>query len=226
LVCLVGPAGGGKTTLAERLIGEEQGSITKSISVTSRPQRPNEVPGKSYHFVSRDEFNTRVQKGLFFEWEEIHGNLYGTLRDSLESAIREGQDLLFDIDIRGARSLEAAFPDSVVIVFIVPPSFSLVTERIRARGDVSTEELNRRLETAREEYRMMYQAFSYGGADGVGMAAGGNRKSPGGEYLVVNDTIEYAQSALRSIVSAERVRLQRQNRTAVERLFSIDVPAS
>lgn len=220
LLCLVGPAGGGKTTLAERLIEAEKGGITKSISVTSRPQRSNEVAGKSYHFVSRDEFNARVQQGHFFEWEEIHGNLYGTLRSSLESAIAEGRDLVFDIDIRGARSLEAAFPGSVVIVFIIPPAFSQVTDRIRARGEVSAEELSRRLETAREEYRLMYQAFSNGLGSVMRPDQGGNRRSPGGEYLVVNDTIEYAQATLRSIVLAERVRLQRQSQSAVERLLS------
>jgi guanylate kinase len=126
-----------------------------STSVTSRPPRNGEVQGASYHFVTREDFIARRERGEFFEWEETHGNFYGTLRSSLQNGIEGGHDLLFQIDIRGAITMKRHFPDNTVAVFIIPPSFEALRERLITRGAVDAAELDRRFATAHQEYQTL-----------------------------------------------------------------------
>jgi len=207
LFVLIGPTGSGKSTFCSRLVGEFSKDLHYSISVTSRAPRANEVRGKSYHFVSREEFLDRRDKGEFFEWEETHGNLYGTLRSNLENGINGGNDLLFQIDIRGAMSLKRAFPENTVSVFIMPPSFQALKERLAGRGTVDPQELARRFATARDEYTALRKLSSEPGKV---------------DYLVVNHDLEETYSRIRSIVVAERARYHRMDQGSVAQFCEID----
>jgi guanylate kinase len=200
LFVLVGPSGSGKSTLCNRLVKDFHADLHYSISVTSRPPRAGEVDGKSYHFVSREEFIAQRERGEFFEWEETHGNLYGTLRSSLENGINSGHDLLFQIDIRGAMTMKRNFPDNTVAVFIIPPSFEALQERLLGRGTVDEAELQRRIATARQEYEAL-QALS----KDKGMI----------DYLILNHDIEDAYVNMKGIVLAERSRYLRMDSGSV-----------
>jgi guanylate kinase len=200
LFVLVGPSGSGKSTLCSRLVKDFHTDIHYSISVTSRPPRKGEIDGTSYHFVSREEFSARRERGEFFEWEETHGNLYGTLRSSLENGINSGHDLLFQIDIRGAMTMKKNFPDNTVAVFVIPPSFEALQERLLGRGSVDEAELERRIATARQEYEAL-QALS----KEKGMI----------DYLILNRDIEDAYVQMKGIVLAERSRYLRMDSESV-----------
>jgi guanylate kinase len=177
-----------------------------SISVTSRPPRNGEVQGKSYHFVSREEFIARRERGEFFEWEETHGNLYGTLRATLQNGIDGGHDLLFQIDIRGALTMKSNFPDNTVSVFIIPPSFEALRERLVARGPVDPPELERRFATARQEYEALLSLRAQ--HDKV-------------DYLLLNRDIEETYAQMKGIVLAERSRYLRMDGDSVAKFCKV-----
>lgn len=197
---VIGPSGSGKSTLCSRLVREFESDLHYSISVTSRPPREGEVDGKSYHFVSREEFLARRDRGEFFEWEETHGNLYGTLRATLENGINSGHDLLFQIDIRGALTMKKNFPDNTVAVFIIPPSFEALRERLVGRSPVDSAELDRRFATARQEYETLRDLHGDKGSI---------------DYLLLNSNLEDAYSQIRAVVVAERSRYSRMDKGSV-----------
>ena len=206
LLCLVSPAGGGKTTLRKRLLAEFD-DVQPSISVTTRAPRAGEVAGVNYHFVSEADFQTKITNGEFFEWEEVHGNCYGTLRTSIDVGIQSGIDLVFDIDIRGANSLRKTYPRETVVVFIVPPSPQELRRRLTSRGGIDVAELRRRLGTAEAEYALLQRAYDEG------------RKEI--DYLLVNDDLETAYARLRTILGAERIKLQRYLAEEVSRYAQV-----
>jgi len=207
LFILVGPTGSGKSTFCERLIVDFPEELSYSTSVTTRPARPNEVPGKSYHFISRDEFVARREKGEFFEWEENHGNLYGTLLSNLENGITQGKDLLFQIDIRGSLNFKRHFPENTVTVFIVPPSFDDLRKRLQGRGTVDQGELQRRFSTARSEYEAL---LSLHGSPGGGI-----------DYMIVNRELDLTYEEVRAIVVAERARYSRLDKDSVRQFCEV-----
>lgn len=153
-----------------------------------------------YHFLARPEFEARRDAGAFLEWAEVFGNLYGTPLDALEMALRGGQDVVFDIDWQGARQLAASAPDDVVRVFILPPSREALTQRLKARAADSHEVLARRLAGASEEMSHWHEY----------------------DYVIVNSDLDDSLAALRSILSAERLRRARRPRLAafVDQLMS------
>ncbi|MCX6115170.1 MAG: guanylate kinase [Proteobacteria bacterium] len=206
LFVLMGPTGSGKSTFCGRLIKENPETMQYSISATTRAPRASEVQGKSYHFMSREEFIERRTKGEFFEWEENHGNLYGTLRASLEDGINAGKDLLFQIDIRGALNFKQNFPQNTVTIFIIPPTFADLQKRLQGRGTVDPLELERRFATAKGEYGAL---LSLGGDTGKI------------DYLVVNNELDQTYEAIYSIVLAERSRYHRMERSSVEQFCDI-----
>lgn len=207
LLCLVGPAGGGKTTLRARLLADFPNEVMASVSVTTRAPRPGEVHGHSYFFIGRDEFVKRRAAGDFYESEEVHGNLYGTLKSTLDEAIRRGVDLLLDIDIRGALRFRREYPANAVVVFMVPPSTADLIARLRTRGPLPDAELGVRLETARGEYRTLLEVA----ADPAAV-----------QYFLVNDALEDTYAALKTIRAAEKFRLHRLESSEVAALCRID----
>lgn len=196
LLILSSPSGAGKTTLTRKLQVSFP-ALRFSVSHTTRKPRANEVDGKDYHFVTREEFDELVARDAFVEWAEVHGNCYGTSRAEIERARSEPgvSGMIFDIDYQGARQIRAKIPE-VVSVFILPPSMLELERRLKGRASETEETLSRRFKAAIEEIE------HYGFFD----------------YLVVNDDIEKAFSHLQGVVLAERSRRTRRAELA-ERLL-------
>ena len=128
MLVLSSPSGAGKTTLSKRLISLNP-DLVLSISATTRAPRPGEVEGQDYYFLTRKEFEEKIEAGEFYEWAKVFDHYYGTPKAPIEEALDEGRDVVFDIDWQGARSLAKEAPDDVVRVFILPPSLALLRER-------------------------------------------------------------------------------------------------
>jgi guanylate kinase len=144
LVVISAPSGAGKTTIARAML-ERFPALSFSVSATTRPRREDEVDGKDYYFLSRGEFERRIAAGEFAEWEEIYGNLYGTLKAEIARAASDGRGLLFDVDVKGALSLKRMYPDALLI-FIQPPSLEILAKRLRNRKTEDAAAFARRME--------------------------------------------------------------------------------
>ena len=179
------PSGSGKTTLVSRLLASLPG-LMFSVSYTTRKPRGDEVDGRSYRFVSRQDFEAMVARGEFLEWAEVFGNYYGTHRGILEEAQAQGKDLVLDIDVQGARQLRSRIPEAVS-VFILAPSRQILEQRLRARGEDREDVIERRLRDAAEEIRN-YDRY---------------------DYVVINRDLDDSATTLSAIVRAERVRRSR-----------------
>lgn len=155
IIVISAPSGAGKTSIA-RLLLERFPSWRFSISATTRPKRDYEVGGIDYYFFDRGEFEQHVGAGDMVEWEEIYGNLYGTLRSEVDRLLADaGVDaLLFDVDVKGALSIRDAFPEETTLVFIAPPSIDVLEDRLRGRNTETEETLQRRMDRARMEMTM------------------------------------------------------------------------
>ncbi len=147
LIVISAPSGAGKTTVAHHLLARFP-QLRFSVSATTRPQRPGEVHGKDYFFLSRQEFEAAIRAGDLVEYEEIFGHLYGTLRSQVEEALRRGEFLLFDVDVKGALSLRRAYPEETFLIFIAPPSMEELERRLRQRGTETEEQIRQRLQRA------------------------------------------------------------------------------
>jgi guanylate kinase len=143
LIVISAPSGAGKTTIAQAILRQNP-SLAFSVSATTRPRRVSETDGKDYVFLGKEEFRRRGEAGEFVEWEEIYGELYGTLRSAVDAALAEGKHLLFDIDVKGGLSIKQAYPQALLI-FIAPPSAQALRERLIARHTENAETLARRL---------------------------------------------------------------------------------
>jgi guanylate kinase len=144
LIVISAPSGAGKTSIA-RAILERHPAMRFSVSATTRPRRATETDGRDYFFLSRKEFEDRVAVGAFAEWEEIYGDLYGTLRSEIDRAVRAGDTMLFDVDVKGGLSIKRLYPEAVLI-FVRPPSVGVLLERLRNRRTEDAETLARRME--------------------------------------------------------------------------------
>ncbi len=184
LIVVSGPSGVGKTTLVERVLAADA-LVRRSISATTRGPRAGEVEGRDYFFVARSRFEA-MKKGDLVEWADVHGALYGTPRRFLEAEVAAGRDVILNIDIQGGDQVKRSFPNAVM-VFILPPSFQVLEERLRARGDVAGEGLKVRLANAQREIQ-----------------AGARY-----DYIVINDEVGRAAGELAAIVTAERCRRER-----------------
>ena len=176
------PSGSGKSTLVGRLLASDP-NLLFSVSYTTRKLRGAEVDGQSYHFISREDFETRIRRGEFLEHAEVFGNYYGTHRGILERAIAEHKDLVLDIDVQGARQLKESIGDAISI-FILAPSREILEQRLRVRSEDAETVIQRRLREAADEIRS-YTSY---------------------DYVLVNDDLERSVDTLAAIVKAERVR--------------------
>jgi guanylate kinase len=150
LLVLSSPSGGGKTTIARHLMKNHR-DMRFSISATTRQKRPKEQHGRDYYFLSKDEFEDKINNDQLVEYEEIFGNYYGTLKSEVENAIIAGEKLIFDIDVKGAFSVRNAYPEESLLMFISPPSVSELERRLRRRSTESDEEIARRIARAKME---------------------------------------------------------------------------
>jgi guanylate kinase len=180
------PSGGGKGTLIRRVL-DVMPDLGYSVSYTTRAPRPGEVNGREYFFVDRKTFEEMVAAGDFLEWANVHGNLYGTSAQQIARETAAGADIVLEVDVQGAASVRQLALDAVGI-FILPPSYETLRERLVARGTDTPEQLEVRLRNAPDELNQ-YSAF---------------------DYVIINDNRERAATQLASIIQAERVRCERQ----------------
>lgn len=154
LIVLSAPSGAGKTTVARHLLSTFP-QLRFSVSATTRSLRPGEVHGRDYFFLSRDDFRRAIEQEDLIEYEEIFGNYYGTLRSVVKDAVERGEFLVFDVDVKGALSLQRSFPDDTLLIFVAPPSLNALEERLTARHTETVEQIATRL--SRAEMEMAHQ---------------------------------------------------------------------
>jgi guanylate kinase len=178
------PSGTGKTTVVERLV-QVMPELALSRSYTSRPARGGEIDGVDYNFITRARFEEMIAAEDFLEWADVFGNLYGTCASDVEREISRGRDIVLVIDVQGARQVRQRYKDTVG-VFVLPPSFDILEQRLRGRSKDPEDAMQRRLRTARGEVSAFREY----------------------DYVIVNDELERCVERLRAIVLAERVRLR------------------
>ncbi len=180
LIVITGPSGAGKGSVVAGLRRER--NFHFSVSATTRRARPNEREGVNYYFIDRDEFEQWIAAGDFLEWAEYNGNLYGTPRRAVLEALAAGNDVLLEIELRGAQQIRDAYPDAVMI-FIVPPDLRTLERRLRGRGDTADAEVERRMEIARHEIKEAPDVF---------------------DYIVVNDELDQAIAEVGGILDSSQ----------------------
>lgn len=184
------PSGTGKTTLVERLV-QDLPNLHMSRSYTSRAAREGEQDGVDYNFISRDRFTAMVGQGAFLEWADVFGHCYGTAAADAEALLARGKDVVLVIDVQGARQVRSRGIETIGI-FVLPPSASILEQRLRGRSKDSEEQIRQRLDVACRE---VGEFAEY-------------------EYVVVNDELETAVARIGAIVLAERARVKTMRRTA------------
>jgi guanylate kinase len=186
LIVVSAPSGAGKTTIVKAILAKYP-SMLFSVSATTRPKRDIEVDGKDYFFLQRADFERRIAAGELVEWEEIYGNLYGTLKAEVEKALTTGRTMLFDIDVKGGLSIKRLYPHDSVIIFIKPPSIEVLRDRLRNRKTEDDATFKRRMERVAMELGMASQF----------------------DYQVVNDNLEQAIAEVDKLVIEHTSEAQR-----------------
>ena len=180
LFVISGPSGVGKSTVVKEVMRRSE-NLNFSISATTRPQRPGEIDGRNYFFMTRCEFEQMIAEEKLLEYTEYVGNYYGTPESQVDSALAQNSDILLDVEVNGALNVKRRRPDAVLI-FMLAPSFSEIEKRLNGRGDTAPELIKKRLDQARWEYTMADQY----------------------DYLVVNDNVNKAVEEILSIMTAEK----------------------
>ncbi len=187
MLVLSSPSGAGKTTLSRMLLKADR-NVDLSISVTTRPRRRGEVDGRDYHFIDLARFKKMTKTGQLLEWAEVFGHCYGTPRRPVESALRAGRDVLFDIDWQGTQQLREKARDDLVSVFILAPTIRELERRLRRRAQDSHDIIGTRM----------------------AKAAGEMSHWPEYDYVIVNHDVDEAFAEVRAILAAERLKRERQ----------------
>ena len=187
LIVLSSPSGAGKSTISRMLL-EADPHITMSVSATTRPMRPGEVESRDYHFVDEAEFQRMIQAGEFAEWAPVFDHHYGSPQAPIKAALREGRDVIFDIDWQGTQQLHAAMGEDLVRVFILPPSMAELDRRLHERGTDSDDVIASRMQRAAAEISHWAEY----------------------DYVLINEDMDKCLEEVRSILAAERLKRWRQ----------------
>lgn len=198
LFIISAPSGTGKTTLCKQLSANIPG-LWHSISYTTRKPRPGEEHGREYFYTQESNFQAMIERHEFVEWARVYGHLYGTPRQTLNEKIDQGIDVLLEIDVQGALQVKKKYDDAVSI-FILPPSMTVLRQRLQARASDSTEEIQRRLQKVKEEV-WSYREYA---------------------YIVRNDDLMLSLRDLENIFLAERLKTNRLDMTWIENNFILD----
>ena len=199
LFVVAAPSGAGKSSLVNAVI-EIDSRLAASISHTTRAPRGQEQDGREYHFIDEATFRAMVERGEFFEWAQVHGNLYGTSRTAIQDRLQRGEDVILEIDWQGALQIKRIFPNAILI-FIMPPSYEELLQRLNRRGEDTPEVIETRMANARIE---VAQAQYF-------------------DFVVINALFESALFDLKSIVHAQRLKYsaQRRNKSSVFRALNL-----
>ncbi len=199
LIIISSPSGGGKGTLIKEIL-KTTANIGYSVSYTTRQMREGEVNGRDYLFVSYQEFSDLIKQDEFLEYAEVHGNFYGTSKTRVNTETDAGRDVILEIDVQGAENIVRDFPEAVSI-FILPPSFEVLRDRLTTRATETTENLALRLKNSFGEVQK-FKEF---------------------QYIVINDEKQQATNDLRTIILAERLKRVRQIGAIQDILDSFDI---
>ncbi len=193
LFCVAAPSGTGKSSLVKALL-ELDSRLAVSVSHTTRQPRGQEVDGREYWFIEETPFRDKIAHGDFFEWAEVHGNLYGTSRQALQERLARGEDVVLEIDWQGALQIKQLFAHAVLI-FIMPPSWGELSQRLNRRGEDPADVIKRRLDNARTE---VAQARHF-------------------DFVIINSLFETALFDLKTVVHSQRLKYaaQLRNRSQV-----------
>jgi guanylate kinase len=187
LIVLSSPSGAGKSTISRMLLDADD-NITMSVSATTRPMRPGEKQDVDYHFVDTAEFERLVEADEFAEWAYVFDHMYGSPKEPIKEALKDGRDTLFDIDWQGTQQLEYAFRTDLVLIFILPPSMRELERRLHERGTDSEDIIASRMKRAAGEIGHWAEY----------------------DYVLINDDMDQCLKDVRAIIAAERLRRQRQ----------------
>lgn len=186
LIVLSGPSGVGKGTVRAAVFANNQFQYVYSVSATTRAQRPGEVDGKDYYFVSREEFETMIQNEDLLEYAEYVGNYYGTPIQKIEENLVAGHDVFLEIEVQGAMKVKERMPEGIFI-FLAPPNLEELESRITGRGTDAAHVIQERMATAKEEIELMQHY----------------------DYVVVNDQVQHAVDKINAIIQSEHLKVER-----------------
>lgn len=195
LIVVSSPSGGGKGTILKALFARNE-NLRLSVSATTRAPREGEQDGVHYHFITKEQFRQNIADGAMLEYAEYCENYYGTPKAPIQAWLEAGHDVVLEIEVQGGRQIKAAAPDCVSL-FILPPSLEVLEKRLRGRGTETEAVIEKRLRAAEEEIRCVKDY----------------------DYAVVNDTVEQAVSEIESILTAEKLRVSREENIA-ERILN------
>jgi guanylate kinase len=177
VVIVSGPSGVGKSTICKQVV-ERLDNVYLSVSVTTRPRGPNEIDGDDYWYISKEQFQERVNNGLLLEYAEVFGNLYGTPKEKVDEALQAGETVILEIDVQGAKQVKVKYPDAMMI-FILAPTQKELAQRINSRGREKAEAAEERLNEADDEIAAAWQYY---------------------EHMVINDDLEQAVNEMVQII--------------------------
>ena len=186
LIVLSGPSGVGKGTVRAAVFANNQFQYVYSVSATTRAQRPGEVDGKDYYFVSREDFETMIQNEDLLEYAEYVGNYYGTPIKKIEENLAAGHDVFLEIEVQGAMKVKERMPEGIFI-FLAPPNLEELESRITGRGTDAAHVIQERMATAKEEIELMQHY----------------------DYVVVNDQVQHAVDKINAIIQSEHLKVER-----------------